>query len=785
MYVSHPLIKENAVEDREYQRNIFRSCLTGNTLVVLPTGLGKTIVAILVIAEVILRKGGKILFMAPTKPLVEQHATTVRNLLKVEEKDVVIFTGEVAKKKRRESWKNAKIVVSTPQVIQNDILSGDIDPKEVNLMVFDEAHRAVGNYAYVYIAKEYMEKDDHLILAMTASPGSDEEKIMEVINNLNIENVEIRTDDDPDVKPYVKGFKMRAVELPMPEEVKKLHEKLKELYNETIDSLRKFGMFITIRKVTRSDLLREQKSVQEEINKGKSEYYQAAMLLNMAIKVDYAIEYLETQGFEACYTYLQKIIEEGNSRGGSKASRTLVRNSKFVEAVKLARGLERKREEIDNPKLNALSVIIRKKLAEKKDARIMVFTQYRNTSIFVEKMLNDIPAVKAVRFVGQADRGEDKGLRQKEQVKILEKFRKGEYNILVSTSVGEEGLDIPSMDLVVFYEPIPSAVRYIQRRGRTGRGKLGEVIILTTKGTRDVAYLWASRQREKKMKRELRWLRVLLQTKFQRKPQRKIFPDETPKEIKKIDEENEEKADEGEETGKRKKKGQLTLIEFEEEKKISVYVDTRELRSEVVKHLSQNFKIIAKQLSVGDYIVSDRIAVERKNTNDFLESIKDGRLFQQIKNLRDEYEKPILVIEGESLFTRNFREEAIYGAMASILSDFNVPVIFTRNPKETAKLISSLVKRENTQKRPVRLVTAKKSTSVGERQRMIIETLPNVSSRLSQRLLEHFGSVKNVIDAEVEDLIRVRGIGRRTAEEIYDLVNRKFQNSSRKTNKKE
>ena len=780
MYVSHPLIKENTVEDREYQRNIFRSCLTGNTLVVLPTGLGKTIVAILVIADVLLRKDGKILFLAPTKPLVEQHAATVKKILKIKEENIAIFTGEVAKKKRRKLWKETQIIVSTPQVIQNDVLSGDIDTKEINLMIFDEAHRAVGNYAYVYIAKEYVEKEDHLILAMTASPGSDEEKIMEVINNLNIENVEIRTDEDSDVKPYVKGFKMHAVELPMPEEVKKLHEKLKELYAKIIEELRKFGLFITIRKVTKGDLLREQKIVQQEISEGKSEYYQAAMFLNMAIKVDYAIEYLETQGFEACYTYLQKIIEEGNSRGGSKASKKLVRDSEFVEAVKLARELERKREEIENPKMSALSVIIRKKLAEKKDARIMVFTQYRNTSIFVEKMLNEIPGVKVVRFIGQADRGEDKGLKQKEQVEILKKFRKGEYNVLVSTSVGEEGLDIPSMDLVIFYEPIPSAVRYIQRRGRTGRGKLGEVIILTTKGTRDVAYLWASRQREKKMKRELRWLRVLLQTRFHKKPRRKIFPDEK-EEIKKIENVQKDEMKKNE----RRKKGQLTLVEFVSDEKIPIYVDTRELRSEVVKILSQEYRIVSKQLSVGDYVLSDRLAVERKTTEDFLESIKDGRLFQQIKNLRDSYKKAILLIEGENLLTRNFREEAIYGAIASILSDFEVPVVFTKNPRETAKLLSSLIKREYSAKRPVKLITKKKSNTTEERQRMIIETLPNISSRLSYRLLEHFGSVKNVINADVEDLIRVKGVGRKTAEEIYDLVNQKFESSLRKTNKRD
>jgi len=590
-----------------------------------------------------------------------------------------------------------------------------------------------------------------LILGITASPGGDEEKIMEIIENLGIENVEIRTEEDKDVKKYVKGFKIKWVELPMPKEIRELYEKLKELYNSIITELRKFGLFSTLKRPTRSDVLRAQKIVQQEIRDGKSEFYQAAMLITMAIKIDYALEYLETQGFEAAYNYLLRIIEEGNSKGGSKAARTLVRDERFIEVMRIARKIEEKKEDIENPKLNALRVIIRKEIAENKDSRIIVFTHFRETAQLVANALNEVPGVRAARFVGQANKGEDKGLKQKEQVELVEKFKKGEYNVLVATSVAEEGLDIPATDMVIFYEPVPSEIRSIQRRGRTGRARIGKVVILTIKGTRDIAYLWSSRNKEKKMKNELLWLRMLLKDKLKNVEKREVMKEE------------------------KKKKGQLKLIDFEDTQKPTIYVDTREFRSDVVKYLSENYSIVAKQFEVGDYIISDRIAIERKKVEDFLDSIKDGRLFSQIVEMRRNYEVPILIIEGESLFIRGFHENSIYGALASIISDYKIPIIFTKNARETAKFIEALMRRELGEKREVSLRKEKRPMSDEERQRYIIESLPNVSAKLSQRLLEHFGSVKDVINAEVGELIQVKGIGRKTAEEIYEIVNARYK----------
>ncbi len=208
MFLEHELIRPGTVEQRDYQTNIAAAALRESTLVVLPTGMGKTVIALTVIADTLLRKGGKVLFMAPTKPLVEQHSSFLRqHLLRFEP---IVFTGEVSPRERAEQWAGSRLVVSTPQVIQNDLEEGRVALDGVDLVVFDEAHRATGDYAYVPIARGYSETGG-LALGMTASPGSDVSKIAEVCENLGITNVEIRSELDEDVVKYTQDVQTEYV----------------------------------------------------------------------------------------------------------------------------------------------------------------------------------------------------------------------------------------------------------------------------------------------------------------------------------------------------------------------------------------------------------------------------------------------------------------------------------------------------------------------------------------------------------------------------------------------
>ncbi|KAA0003860.1 MAG: hypothetical protein FE048_00640 [Thermoplasmata archaeon] len=212
-------------------------------------------------------------------------------------------------------------------------------------------------------------------------------------------------------------------------------------------------------------------------------------------------------------------------------------------------------------------------------------------------------------------------------------------------------------------------------------------------------------------------------------------------------------------------------------KNVTVVVDYRELYSPVAESLERRgIVIIKKQLAVGDYIISERIGVERKRASDFLDSLIKKRLFDQVKRLADAYEKPLMVIEEEGLFSRNIDKKAIYGALASIVSDYGFSIIQTKNAEETADFLSALAKREQLkQKREIALRGKKPSFSLRQQQQFIIEGLPFVSAVTAKKLLDYFGSVRRVINATVGELQEVEGIGKKKAEIIKEIIEKKWE----------
>jgi len=499
VFVVHELLRRGAVEERAYQVNIARACLERSTLVVLPTGMGKTVVAAMAIAETLRRRGGKVLFLAPTKPLVEQHAASLRDLLVVER--IALFTGEATSPEERDLlWRENKIVVSTPQVIRNDVRAERFTLDDVSLIVFDEAHRAVGDYAYVDVAAAYREVPGRLVLGMTASPGASAEKILEVCGHLGITAVEIRTESDADVVPYVHELQVDKVPVDAPDVAKEIRALLEVVFDEQVERLKKVGFLAGKPRPTLKDLLAVGDEARERLDAGTKDgrMYGAMTAQAIAMKANHAIELAETQGLGSVRSYFEKM--EADAR--SKADVQFLKHAKVVQAMRLARETD-----VEHPKLAKTAWIVREELLRKPDAKIIVFAHYRETADRVTKELERIPGVRPVRFVGQASRGEDIGLSQKAQVEILDRFRAGTVNVIVATSIGEEGLDIPQVDLVVFYEPVPSEIRTIQRRGRTGRSAAGRVVMLVTRDTRDEAYFYSARRKERKMHVELDRLR--------------------------------------------------------------------------------------------------------------------------------------------------------------------------------------------------------------------------------------------------------------------------------------
>lgn len=497
MFVQHPLIKKEAVEQREYQIALAKAAAERSSLVVLPTGMGKTVVALLLIADVLQRKKGKVLLLAPTKPLVEQHYNFLREFLIG--KEVSIMTGEVPPEDRMALWIENDVIASTPQVVANDLKNERVSLREVQLIIFDEAHRGIGNYAYVAVAQEYKEYGG-LVLGLTASPGSKMEKIKEVCDNLGIENIEVRTEHDPDVAKYVQDVRMQFVEVDLPQELRRVTTILGSLYETFLKELVNLGMLEDSDRINTKDLLTLGASLSARLKAGEKgkKIYRALSVNAMAIKVEHAVMLGETQGASSLSAYLERLAVEAESDDGSKAARVIVETEQYKAVRELM-----KNTKVEHPKLSRVMSVVAQQLEQSPDSKVLVFTHYRDTCELVAGKLSRIDGVRVAKLIGQAGKVGDKGLCQKEQVGVLQRFRDGEFNVLVATSVGEEGLDVTSTDLVVFYEPVPSEIRSIQRKGRTGRKSSGKVVIFVTKGTRDQAYYYSSMNKEKQMKSRL------------------------------------------------------------------------------------------------------------------------------------------------------------------------------------------------------------------------------------------------------------------------------------------
>ncbi len=750
-YISHPLIKEKTIERRAYQISIAATALMKNTLVVLPTGLGKTVIALYVIASRLLNFDGKALFLAPTKPLVEQHASFLRKNLRLDPEEIIALSGENPPEKREELYEKAKIVVSTPQVIENDIVSGRFSLKNIVHVTFDEAHRAVGNYSYVFVAKRYLEEAENpLILGITASPGSDVERITEVVENLGIEEIEIRTEYDIDVRPYIYEKKIEWIKVDMPKELKEVREKFERAIRLRFKRLESLG-FNASPDLSKRELLALQEAMHAEAMENKDPtIFEAISIMAEILKISHGIELIETQGIEAVKNYLKRLIKEGKARGGSRAAKNLLSDTIFREAMLKALNCR-----VDHPKLEKLKEIIKAEMG-KDDTRIIVFCSYRDTAETLVNEMNRIEGVKASKFIGQSNRVDDRGMKQREQVEVLAKFREGKVNVLVATSIGEEGLDIPSTDLVVFYEAVPSEIRAIQRKGRTGRARRGRIVVLITKGTRDEVYYWSSLRKERIMYDQI----YRIKESMRKKGQSTLFHFETVS-------------------------TELKAEEAEKAKNILIYMDSREMKSGVVKELYSNVELKVRNLEVADYVLSDRVAVERKTSDDFIESLIKGErdLFSQLLDLRKNYSRPILIIEGD-LYGR-LHPNAIRGALAAIVVDLGIPVIQTKTARETAEILIAIARREQELKaREVVLHTGKTKRSLKEQQEYIVSAISNIGPVIARNLLKHFKTIENIVNASEEELVKVPKVGKKIAQKIREVLTTPYEAEEEKEEEK-
>ncbi len=500
-YLEHPLVWPETVEARLYQKAMAEKAYQKNTMVILPTALGKTVIAALATARFLYDHWDmKILVMAPTRPLVFQHKDTFRKFLRVRAEHMAVLTGRVPPGYRRHVWEGEKkVYFATPQVVKNDLESGRLSLEEFGFVVFDECHRALGRYAYTFVAEKYMEQARWpMIMGTTASPGSNHQTIRQICKNLYIEEVEFRTEEDPDVVPYIHRVDVEWREVDLPAEYRKMREFIRSILWKRLRRLQALGVVRkSLRYVGRRDLLEAGERLRRRLGKvpefEKGPIYGAIMLQAASLTAFHALGLLETQGIQPLSQFLERVEKNSHQK---KSYRNIVTDPDYS----LLKRCLNQNGGLNHPKISALKKDVGSHLGSNHSARILVFTQYRDTASHLVEELRALSSVRVERFVGQASKEDDPGLSQEEQAEILDDFREGRLNVLVATSIAEEGLDIPAVDLVIFYEPIPSGIRYIQRKGRTGRRAIGKAVILAAKETSDIAYLYASKNRVKKMK---------------------------------------------------------------------------------------------------------------------------------------------------------------------------------------------------------------------------------------------------------------------------------------------
>jgi Fanconi anemia group M protein len=758
-FISHPLIRQNFVSRREYQEAIFINCLNKNCLVVIPTGLGKTIIALMLAVHRLTEiPNSKVILLAPTKPLVDQHYNSFLDLTLIPPDSLQPLTGTISPEKRKVIWDQVEVAFMTPQVLQNDIISGLYSIKDVSLIIFDECHRAVGDYAYCFIAKKYIENaSSPQILGLTASPGSTQEKIREIKENLFINQIEIRTDKDADVKNYIQKVDNQWIKIVLPDEfmgIKNiLEEKLKKIYKhlKNMDLINSFD----INRVTRKDLLKLNNTISRKISNArddseKFELFNAKKLQANAIRISHMLELLETQGINALRDYFTKNEVKIKNNTANKSLKELLADQEIKKVQRYTQELISKG--VVHPKIEKLKELLNSQFQENDESRALVFSHFRDSVNNIVRYFKDDDLIRAHKFIGQAHKGSDKGLTQKTQIELLKKFKEGTYNTLIGTSVAEEGLDIAECDIVVFYDVVPSAIRSIQRRGRTGRKKEGKVYVLMAQGTRDEGYYWAEKAKERNMKASLK----------------KIQTSEVEE-----------------------KKGQSSLLNFisQPEKvggsnlkksgaeQFEIVCDNRETASSVVRNLSLiGINLRLEQLPVGDYIISNRVGVERKSSQDFTDSIKDGRLFKELKNLAEHYERAILILEDDPLKNSQLNENAIYGAITAIILNLGITVYKTKDPSETALFLFHLAQKEqsaSTSKLKLRFDKAPIESS--QLLEYLVAGIPGVNALRAKNLLKEFKTLQNLFLADIPDLTKVENIGKKIAQEIYKISRYKYK----------
>ncbi len=747
-HVLHPMLREG-VEARGYQIRALQKALSSSTLMVMPTGFGKTAVEWMVMAEFLNRGVGKIILIAPTTGLVDQQRSMAQEHLNIDAESIVAYTGETPPGRRAELWASSTVLMATPQVIRNDAMNGVIDLSEVGLLIVDEAHHATGNHAYAQVGQLYHQHQPQPhVLAATASPGATFSQITEVKSNLRTFTLDLCKRNEPLLARFDVDMNIQTHEVDLPETLLDLIKPLQAHFQREVEHLQQQGFlapksYIGTRDIEKAQL-RASRAVQQRDVRG----YDAARRVADLRRIHMLTNLLQTQGTSVAKAFLDRAEREG--RDGRKTNRML--SLPVIHEIRLALN------DIDelHPKAPLARQLIVDELTDKPQGKVLIFTEFRDTVQELVHGLSGIEGVHADVFIGQSSRGGQRGMTQKEQLRQLQRFRQGEINVLVATSVGEEGLDVPAADLVVLYEPVPSAVRAIQRRGRTARQRAGSVHVLLATQTRDTYIQRASERQEQNMHELLKKMvgqhslsdttdldpnalqsfsidddgTVLTAEAFLAReiamhptpeqevqehlptPQRStrlrtdtVAPPLTPSQLRGAHSKTlysyENKTTPPLSSKELNVVMDATVREMEsfntlKGSRTTVLIDRREGNSTLPGYLNGlGFRTEFTHLPIGDIRLSERMLIERKSSRDILASIKDGRLLAQCRTLKAHAARPLLLVEVGDNGQYGLHPNAVLGAMAHVTLDLGVPVMMVKDAMEAAHFVGIAAQREH------------------------------------------------------------------------------------------
>ncbi|XP_065131208.1 Fanconi anemia group M protein isoform X2 [Paramisgurnus dabryanus] len=497
---------------REYQLQISEAALLQNTLVCLPTGLGKTFIAsVLMYNFYRWFPAGKIVFMAPTKPLVSQQIEACFKVMGIPQQHMAELTGTTAAHQRRDLWRSKRVFFLTPQVMVNDLSRNTCPAARVKCVVIDEAHKATGNHAYCQVIRELWNQTQQFrVLALSATPGGDVKAVQQVISNLLISHIELRSEDSPDVQAHVHQRSVEKIVVPLGESLTQYQTRYLQLLERFASRLTQMRLLShrDLSSLTKYQIIlsREQfrRNPPPHVLAGQHGVLEGDFAL--CISLYHGYELLQQMGLRSLYLFIQNIIS--GPKESSRMRNELQRNPVFVdlyrdmEATFTPSSRDPKEPYLySHPKLQKLDEVVLQHFktwpessgsdaSEKVNTRVMIFSSFRESVQEIAEMLNrHQPLVRVMTFMGQASAGKGvRGFTQKEQLEVVRRFRDGGFNTLVSTCVGEEGLDIGEVDLIVCFDAQKSPIRLVQRMGRTGRRRQGRIVIILAEGREERTY---------------------------------------------------------------------------------------------------------------------------------------------------------------------------------------------------------------------------------------------------------------------------------------------------------